>query len=201
MSKKYNTKLSTRAVKAIKIMMEKGGSKGDALKKAGYSAGYAKNPQKIFKTNSFAQVLDRAGLTDEYLATGFKEFTKAGMLKDYIFPHIKEKDIVTIDKESAEYKDGGINKKEVITLVPVDKKHIARVISKISGAEIVDTVVNDYQTVVTYQIPDHGSRRIGYEFASKSKGHLATDPATLPPVEHTLTEQDKTFLENLFEND
>lgn len=201
MSKKYNTKLSPRAVKAIKILTEKGGSKGNALRKAGYSEHYSKSPHKIFKTKSFIQALEKAGLTDEYIAKGFNEFTKAGILKDFVFTHKKERDIVTIDKESAEYKDGGINKKEVITLVPVDRKHITKVISKISGAEIINIHVNDYETIVTYQIPDHGSRKIGYELASKSKGHLVTDPVNLPPVEHTLTEQDKTFLENLFEND
>src|SRR3990167_4418406 len=66
--KKYNTKPTIRQLKAIKILVEKGGSVGSAMRSAGFSDKTAHNPSKLTKSINYIKHLERAGVTDSFLA-------------------------------------------------------------------------------------------------------------------------------------
>lgn len=57
--KKYKKREpSLRAQKAIKILVENGGNKGDALRKAGFSEAVVKTPEKVFGQEPVKDVLN-----------------------------------------------------------------------------------------------------------------------------------------------
>lgn len=61
----------TRAFKNIMKNSEE--NLGKAMVKAGYSRTVAENPKNLTESKGFIQLLDQAGLTDEYLNTCLRE--------------------------------------------------------------------------------------------------------------------------------
>lgn len=53
--------------KVLKNIMENNGNVSKAMKDAGYSANYSKNPQTLLRTKSFQELMEELGMTDDYL--------------------------------------------------------------------------------------------------------------------------------------
>jgi hypothetical protein len=199
--KKKTRPLSLRARKALKLMVEKGRSQRSALREAGYSDAVANQPGKVTSQKGFIEALEKVGLTDTYLAKGYKEFTRAGELREYVFHHKKQREIVDIDEDSPIYNksEGAVNKQEIVTLVPVSDKIIKDRIGRISGAELIDIQDHEDKRVAFYQKPDFTARKTGYELASKVKGHLQPDQINTT-VQHSMSEDDRKFMQSIFNN-
>jgi len=61
---------SERAVKAVKILLEKGGNKGDALREAGFSEGIATQPSRVFGSPTVRALMKEMGVGEgDALAT------------------------------------------------------------------------------------------------------------------------------------
>ena len=198
-NKKKNRPLSLRARKALKIMVAKGGSQAEALREAGYADATSRTPSKVTGTKAFVEALEKVGLTDSYLAKGYKEFTKAGELREYAFLNKITKEIVDLDEDHPKYKKGGINKEEITHSTPVSDEKIKETIEKIPGAELIDIQVHYDKKVAFYSRPDFAARKTGFELSSKVKGHLQPDNGS-STVEHTLTKEDRNIFNKIFNN-
>jgi hypothetical protein len=64
--------MTTKQAKAIKHVIA-GDSPHKAMKKAGYSPNTYKDPKKLTKSPAFAEVLEKAGISDEQLAKVLKD--------------------------------------------------------------------------------------------------------------------------------
>lgn len=61
---------SARAVKAVEILLEKGGNKGDALREAGFSEGIATQPNRVFGSPTIRAFMKEIGVSEgDALAT------------------------------------------------------------------------------------------------------------------------------------
>lgn len=199
--KKYNTKPTLKQARATKIYVENRGklSKGEAMIEAGYSPNSAKNPANLTRSKAFTQVLEEAGLTDEYLAKGHRELAEANTLKEMKFDHEVTEHLVAIDEEDPKYIKGGREKQFFTDKVytPVSLQHIKKVISSIKGAVYVTSrkFKNDY-TLVYYTVPDPQTRAKAQELSYKTKGHFAAER-----IEHTLpeaTDEEKAAIKAIF---
>lgn len=63
--------------RAFTEMVENGRKKGDAMIRAGYSKNTAVAPTKLTESKGFQELLEKAGLTDEFLNTALYEDIKA----------------------------------------------------------------------------------------------------------------------------
>ena len=198
-NKKKNRPLSLRARKALKLMVANGITQAEAMRQAGYSESIAKVPSKVTGTKAFIEALERVGLTDSYLAKGYKEFTKAGELREYTFLHKIVKEIVDLDEDHPKYKKGGINKEEITRSIPISDKKIRETIERITGAELIDIQDHHDRRVAFYQKPDFAARKTGFELSSKVKGHLQPDNGG-GTVEHVMSEEDRNIFNKIFNN-
>jgi len=64
--------MTTKQAVAAKHIIA-GDSTSEAMRKAGYKPGYAKNPQDLLKTKSFREILEKAGITDQKLTERLNE--------------------------------------------------------------------------------------------------------------------------------
>jgi predicted Zn-dependent protease len=62
-----------RQRKLQKKLLENIGSMGEAMRQAGYSKAYAKNPQMLTNTKTFKETAEALGLTDDFLVKALKE--------------------------------------------------------------------------------------------------------------------------------
>lgn len=181
-------------------MVGNGGSQADALRRAGFSEAVVNTPSKVTGQKAFVEALEKVGLTDSYLAKGFREFTKAGELKEYNFFHRRIKEVVDIPEDHPKYVHGGINKEEVYSLVPVSDKKIRETIERISGAELIDIQDHHDKRVALYQRPDFTARKTGFELSAKAKGHLVQDREDGGVVTHVMSKEDKEIFDKIFNN-
>lgn len=65
-------KPTMRQVKALEYLVENGGSKSEALRKAGYSPAIVHSPDKVIESKGFQQLLEDSGLTDSFLLDSLK---------------------------------------------------------------------------------------------------------------------------------
>lgn len=63
--------------KAIDTLVEKGGTVAEAMRAAGYSENTIKTPGKLTKSDGFKDILEKAGLTHDLVATALAEDIKA----------------------------------------------------------------------------------------------------------------------------
>lgn len=197
--KRKNKPLSIRARKALKLMVANGITQAEAMRQAGYSESIAKVPSKVTGSKAFIEALEKVGLTDSYLAKGYKEFTKAGELREHIFYNKMTKEIVDLDEDHPKYKKGAVNKEEIIHSVPVSDKKIKETIEKMPGAELIDIQVHHDKKVAFYTRPDFAARKTGFELSSKVKGYLQPDNGN-GPVLHVMSEEDKEIFNKIFNN-
>lgn len=75
-----------RQEKAVQLFVENGGkSASAAMREAGFSDAYAKNPQKLTATSTWDELLDKA-LPDSKLLTAHKKILNAQKLEHMVFP-------------------------------------------------------------------------------------------------------------------
>ena len=60
-------KPTSRQRAVVEALVAKGGSVSSAMRKAGYSQAMVKNPHKLTQSKGFLELLDEAGLTEEFL--------------------------------------------------------------------------------------------------------------------------------------
>ena len=63
--------------RAFKVLVEKGGKVSNAMREAKYSENTLKTPQKLTESDGFQELMNKAGLTDEFLNTALYEDIKA----------------------------------------------------------------------------------------------------------------------------
>lgn len=66
--RKYKTKPTSRMVKTVAIMAEKGSSYGSAMREAGYSEAVALSPSKITRSEAFQALMEEVGVSDRRIA-------------------------------------------------------------------------------------------------------------------------------------
>lgn len=57
-----HTKPTPRQIKAVEHLLENGGSSGDAIPAAGYSAAMPHNPDQLFNSPAILAMLEEAGI-------------------------------------------------------------------------------------------------------------------------------------------
>lgn len=58
---------TTKQLKAASILVENGGNVSRAMIESGYSENTSKTPSKLTKSKGFAEIMNEAGLTDEFI--------------------------------------------------------------------------------------------------------------------------------------
>ena len=71
--KKIRQDTSLRLRKAAKLAFENGGNKSKAMRDAGFSEAYSKNPQKLTRSKAYSEILRKAGVTDEMISKNGKK--------------------------------------------------------------------------------------------------------------------------------
>ena len=95
----YTGKQNIRAKNTLQKMVANGGkrrSQAQAMREAGYSESYARNPQKIKKTNAWKVIMQEL-LPDEELAAKLRTIIDTREIKKMKFyPSFTDKEIITI---------------------------------------------------------------------------------------------------------
>jgi hypothetical protein len=181
------------------LLLANGGIRGaiksgaDLLRKAGFAESMARNPQKVFQSKGFAAVLDKAGLTDSFLAKKHAQLANASILEEKIFHSLKI-GYKTIGK--------GKKKKEVATYRKFSDEFIKLTIEGPAEAPtgcIVLTITEDpYQhaRIAHFRRPDNVVQGRSLELGYKTKGLMAPDRLDL--VSHALSEEEDSLLGSIF---
>lgn len=172
-----------------------------AMLEAGYSENTAVNPQKVFKKQAFTEILDKAGLTDDFLAQGHRELAQASEIRTLEFAHRRVPVISDVDPE-AEPEDGedpgAVAAKRLDTrLEPWSDEKIIAIIKRQRGAEFL--YIADYydKRVAYYTAPLYLSRSKAYDLGYKVRGHFAAERHE-HEVKHELSGEEKANLDSLF---
>lgn len=144
--------------RAIDIMAENGGIVSAAMRKAGFSAEYSRQPQKFVKTKKFQQLADIM-MPDIDLLAGHRSLLKANVFSQFSIPMEKVDD-------------------EIID-TPTDKE-IEKMFSG-RGCTIMQIRLIGEHKHVLFTAPDQKARKAGIELGYKIKGHLK-DPEKSPPI-------------------
>lgn len=195
---KNGQKLATIKQKiATKHLLEKGGSVGAAMRVAKYSEATIKNPEHLTKSKGYLAILDKAGLTDEFLAKGHHELARASTLREYAFSTTPVKELIEIDEDHPKWDKKGRGKQfvEETNNIHISDEMIASIINKISGAELIHIVTGYDKKTAYYQVPEHQARKAAHEMAYKAKGLYA--PEKIDLVDYTLTDEEKETLDSI----
>ncbi len=191
---------SIRLRKAAKIALENGGNKSAAMREAGFSEAYAKNPQKLSTNKGYQKILDEAGLSDEFLANGHKQLANASRLQEYSFPHTTRTELIQIDEDHEKWDPEGRKKQfvEETKKSPITDKEIKEIIEKIPGANLL-YIRNDYDKRIAYfSAPDYLPRGKALEMGYKAKGLFAAEKVEFTDPE--LTPEEQAALKEVFGN-
>ncbi len=190
--KKGKDNLTIRQRRAFKELAVNGGTKAAALRKAGYSEEIAKNPQKVFNNQTYVQILERAGLTDESLAKAHQELMQSSRIEKYSFLAARVEKWVKLDKKGRKlktpYKDLGWKH--------LSDEEITVQIANIPGHRLMYIQKGLNEKIAYCQVPENAVRKSAIEMANKVKGHFAPDK--LEVVEHTVSPEEAAALEKLF---
>lgn len=170
-------KLSPQAKAAVKMALMKKMPLSKAMREVGFSESYSKNPQRITKNEGYRKILDKAGLTDDFLAARHREAVGSTLLREYDFPHTRKESLVKIDEDDPAWNENGRKKqyKTIHESIPVTKKAIKKIVEKIAGAKFVEAIVYYDKTTVFFTVPDNGSRNKALEMSYKVKGHFSPE--------------------------
>ncbi len=155
--------------KAIKHLLEKGGSVGGAMRIAGYSEATIKNPQHLTKSLAYREIMDRTGMDDEYLANIHKNMLDSFETVEEIFRP------VAIGKgKKTKYIELSDTQIEVVILAKYG-----------SGARysIVDDPHESGRRTAYVRVPNLHQRGRGLEMAYKNKGLFGQSIFDIPPEE------------------
>lgn len=198
---KGQSRRSGKRSKALEIIsVDIGISTAEAMRQAGYARSTAEDhPEYVTKSLSFKQILDNAGVTDEFLAKRHKELSHASTLKEFFFEHKRVKELIEIDEDDPDWDKKGRPKQFKLSseLKPVGKKHIKAIIETMKGAELV-YVREDYTKSVAYVIvPDNQARRSALDLGLKVKGHFAAEKVNLTIEDEEITPEERQKLNEL----
>lgn len=85
-----------RQRKAIKIALENGGNVSKAMREAGYSKAMAKNPQKIKKSKTWQQLMDKF-LPEQTVAEVHAQLLRSTRIEHAVFPvSMKDEEIIDL---------------------------------------------------------------------------------------------------------
>lgn len=102
-TEKTNKQSVNRRDRAIQIWGEKGGSKADALREAGFSNKIIDNPQRVFNTPYAMEVLEKAGVDLDGALKQLNRKVKSRSLDNMTFPPFnKEKHDKSINGENSD---------------------------------------------------------------------------------------------------
>lgn len=176
--------LTVKQKLAFKHMVEKGGSSADALRSAGYSKAIINNPARVFKSKGFAAVLDRAGLTDSFLAKKHKALINATRIEEKVFEAVR----VSGFGKRAKYRQ--VSDEFIkISIEGTEDEPTGCTIITINSA-------HGYKRVI-FRHPDSVVQAKAMDLAYKSKGHMAPDKLDLT-VQTELDEDDMKVLDSIF---
>jgi len=183
--KSRNKRLSVRQKKAIEYLSVNGGKDADALRYAGYSPSIVNNPQKVFKSKSFAQALEKAGVSDVRVAKKYSRLLDATNLEKDTFYAEK---IITKKgkKEIVEYKQLSNEKiKELIEGTDDDS----------TGCRISYIKTFETHKDVFFRAPDNVVQMGMVDKIGKVKSHFAPDKHEVET--HELDESERKFLQSI----
>jgi hypothetical protein len=84
---KYNVEPNARQVEAVRILVETGSTKADAIRGAGYSEAYARQPHKVFNSAGVKAILDDAGVEIVPIIQELKSMVfRSGKIDYMVFP-------------------------------------------------------------------------------------------------------------------
>lgn len=182
--KKTNMAPSPRMIKAAQIMVVKGGTMASALREAGYSEAIANNPQKVTRSEAFAKLLDKIGLTDERVA---KQYNTLSNLR--------------VDQEKTFYASVTrvkVGKQTRRKFAHISDATIEKFISKMPSASLVVIQTFQDKKVVHYTTPLYPALKSGLELTAKSKGLMAPEKFDHGFTFHEPTEEEKKLIGDIF---
>lgn len=182
---KYNKKNpSLRARLAFQKMQENGGIASRAMKDAGFSDWYSKNPQKIMQTKGFIKILEDAGMTDEKLAKKHNALLESAKIEKINFLAIAE-----------EYTDK--NKKRLKRYKHIPDDVIIALIESIPGHKFLYIQKTRFEKIAYYKVPDAVVQSRQIEMGYKIKGHFASHKFDV--VHHTMTPEEEELFKSLMQ--
>ncbi len=164
-------------LKTFQHIVANGGKMSDALRAAGASQSIIRNPQKVTKSKGFSALLDKAGLTDRYLAQKHQSLLNATRREEEVFYSIR-----TGKKKWRKYTD------EEIKIIIEGKPE------ELTGCKLICIKDDPYHKarIAVYRHPESAVQSKQIEMAYKVKGHFA--PQKLDITEHELSEEERAFL-------
>lgn len=198
--KKNKKRPSLKQLKTIKLMSANVRmSTSEAMRQAGYSKSSARKPQRITKSETFKDVLNRIGFTDERLARGYEELAGASTMREITFLAKKVNELIKIDESSPDWdEEGPMNQiKEDSHYVHLTRKEIDKALSKIPGAQFAHSIEQYDRTVVYYSVPEYGPRAKALELASKAKGSFSPEQVNVTIEDEEITPEERKQLEAL----
>ena len=150
------TSRELRAKVVIKKMTAKDGtptSSRRAMKEAGYSENYARNPQRFLRTKTAQELMDEY-LPDDLIAKTHHELLTAGALDSFSFPIIKG-------------------------AKPVSDATIKSIIENIPGCQLIYVKRDKFGVMAYFMKPDGRIRKEAIDMAYKRKGDYAAEKVEL----------------------
>ena len=177
--RKYRKVLSKRQKKALEILSKNGGNMGDALDKAGYSPSIVKNPQKVFRSKAFAQVLERSGVTDMRVGKKYSRLLDSSKIEHEVF--------YGVQNEKGEWKYPSHDK--IRKIIEGDDGETGCILRNIQ----VDHKM--HEVIVTYLHPENVVQKGMVELVGKVRSHFA--PEKLEVEVHELDESERKLLQGI----
>lgn len=186
--KPQERELTFRQRKAIKILSEKGGSMGSAMRKAGYSDISALTPARLTKSKGYVRILEKAGMTDDFLAKEHMQLMQSSRIEHQSFPAISR--TITVKENENGRKLKKPYKEHVYRHVPDEV--IKAQIEAVPGHKLMYIQKGTSEKVAYINVPENIVRKGAIEMSYKVKSHFAPDKLDI--IEHELTDEDKQFL-------
>lgn len=184
--------LTGRQKHALRYMVEKGGSKAEALRAAGYSAAVIKNPKRVTQSKAFIKVLEKAGMTDSFLAQRHQELMDAAKIEFLDFPALKGSKTISVDEDGKKLKKPY---KETVYRHTPDEE-IRRQVESVPGVKLMYIQKGTYEKRAYIKVPENIVRKGALDMGYKVKDHFAADKLEI--VEHELTEEEMAQLGQIF---
>ncbi len=154
---KKSAMASLRARKAMKIALENGGKVGPAMREAGFSEAYVKNPQKIKETEGWKELLKKTGLDDDTLLKKSKQHLSAQILHQMqVDPEITDKELIEVFERAG----GSFVKSSIIEVSFTNKK---------------GEVTSFMKKQVFYTMPDNQAQDRALDKLFKIRGAYSSD--------------------------
>lgn len=155
--KSKKRRASLKQAKAINVLLEKGGSVGNAMRIAGYSEATIKNPDHLTKSKAYKDILNEAGLTDEVLSKKHISLLNSSRLEKESFLATKK------NRRWIHYSDDQI------------KLAIEGTTERPTGCKLSYIKLFPHEKVAVFRIPDNAAQSKALEMGYKVKDHFASE--------------------------